>query len=102
MVEKTAILHTLVLVFFILLLVHSIFYNNDIIEGLDNEAKTNVADIITLKKQVEEIQGVDKDITRIDEQSKKDSQDISALSVQLTQMKMSAQKKMSESSKPKK
>lgn len=106
MVEKTAILHTLVLVFFILLLVHSIFYNNDIIEGLDDEAlanaKSNASDIITLKKQVEEIQGVDKDITRIDEQSKKDSQDISALSVQLTQMKMSAQKKMSESSKPKK
>lgn len=107
MLTFTHILHIIVLVFFILLLIYSFFYNDDdIIEGLENDAlanaKSNASDIITLKKQVEEIQGVDKDITRIDEQSKKDAQDISALSIKLSQMKIQAQEKMSEASKPKK
>jgi hypothetical protein len=101
------ILHIIVLVFFTLLLIYSFFYNNDdIIEGLDNDvmanAKSNASDIITLKKQVEEIEGVDKDVTRIDKQSKKDAQDIGALSIKLSQMKIQAQEKMSEVSKPKK
>ena len=100
------IIHKIVLIFFILLIVYSLFFNN-IIEGLDNNdpiyvSKTNTSDIQTLKKQLQELKSVDSQINNIDTQTKLNDRDIIMLTQKSEQMKIeakAAQKQPEESKK---
>jgi hypothetical protein len=99
-------IHKIVLVFFILLIVYSLFFNN-IIEGLDNNdpiyvSKTNTSDIQTLKKQLQELKSVDSQINNIDTQTKLNDRDLIMLTQKSEQMKIeakAAQKQAEESKK---
>lgn len=86
-------------IIFLFFIIYSLFFNADIIEGLDSNdplyvSKMNTSDIQTLKKQVEELKSVDNDINAIDVLSKQNAEDISKLSAKATQMKASMTSKI--------
>jgi hypothetical protein len=99
------LLHIFALIFFILLiLVDVIKANQNIIEGLDSNdplyiSKTSAGDIQTLKKQMQDLQGVTAKVSSIEEQNIKNSIDLSLIRQKGEEMKAQANKKYEEQTK---
>ena len=80
-------LHIIVLVFFIVLILYSLFFNNTI-EGLEGGcandpvvlSKTNATDIEELKKKMEKLKDMKSRVDNIEAQSKQNTQGIKKLS----------------------
>jgi hypothetical protein len=86
------------------LIVHSLWSSNNIIEGLDNNdslniSKMNTSDIRVLNKQVDELQSIDEQINKIDIETKKNEEDIVKLKMKSEQMKADATKKFEKTKK---
>lgn len=82
------ILHIIVLLFFKLIILYSLFFNNTIMEGLDNQlandpvvlSKTNATDIEELKKKMEALKDMKSRVDMIEAQSKQNTEGIKKLS----------------------
>ncbi len=98
MIMITIMIHSIVLVFFIVLIAHSLWNTNNIIEGLD-DSKMNTSDIQVLNKQVDELQSIDEQINNIDIETKKNEEDIVKLKMISEQMKADATKKFEKTKK---
>jgi len=98
MIMITIMIHSIVLVFFIVLIAHSLWNTNNIIEGLD-DSKMNTSDIQVLNKQVDELQSIDEQINKIDIETKKNEEDIVKLKMKSEQMKADATKKFEKTKK---
>ena len=104
MITITRMIHSIVLVFFIVLIVHSLWSSNNIIEGLDNNdslniSKMNTSDIQVLNKQVDELQSIDEQIIKIDIETKKNEEDIVKVRMISEKMKADATKKFEKTKK---
>jgi len=86
-------IHIIVLLFFTVLLVYSLFIiivkinKTNIVEGLDNNNDTNLADIISIKKDLNELSNIDTKISGIDRQSKINAGEINILNMKIAQMR---------------
>ena len=92
-------IHIIVLLFFTVLLVYSLFRTishqgtnvevqmTNIVEGLDNNNDTNLADIISIKKDLNELSNIDTKISGIDTQSKINAREINILNMKIAQMR---------------
>ena len=80
-------LQIIVLLFFALLIVYSLIASsNNMIEGMDDISSSNAADIISIKKELNELSGIDNKINVLDTQSKLNSEEINVLVTKMAQM----------------
>jgi hypothetical protein len=87
-------LHIAVLLFFVILLVYSLISSsyslisssNNMIEGMDDISSSNAADIISIKKELNELSEIDNKINVLDTQSKINSEEINVLVTKMAQM----------------
>ena len=56
------------------------------IEGMDDISSSNAADIISIKKELNELSGIDNKINVLDTQSKLNSEEINVLVTKMAQM----------------
>ena len=86
--NKMFALHIIVLIFFIVLILYSLLFDNAIMEGLDNQlandpvvlSKTNETDIEELKKKMEALKDMKSRVDNIEAQSKQNTEGIKKLS----------------------
>lgn len=80
-------LQIIVLLFFALLIVYSLIASsNNMIEGMDDISSSNAADIISIKKELNELSEIDNKINVLDTQSKINSEEINVLVTKMAQM----------------
>jgi len=84
-------LQIIVILFFALLIVYSLIASNiassnNMIEGMDDISTSNAADIITIKKELNELSEIDNKINVLDTQSKINSEEINILVTKMAQM----------------
>jgi len=80
-------LQIIVLLFFALLIVYSLIASsNNMIEGMDDISTSNAADIISIKKELNELSEIDNKINVLDTQSKINSEEINILVTKMAQM----------------
>ena len=96
------LLHIFALVFFILLIIVDVIKaNQNIIEGLDSNdplyvSKTSAGDIQTLKKQMQELQGITEKVTKIETKNMKNEEDMIKIKAKGQEMKATATKNFDE------
>lgn len=96
------LLHIFTLVFFILLIIVDVIKaNQNIIEGLDSNdplyvSKTSAGDIQTLKKQMQELQGITEKVTKIETKNTKNEEDMIKIKAKGQEMKATASKNFDE------
>lgn len=96
------LLHIFALVFFILLIIVDVIKaNQNIIEGLDSNdplyvSKTSAGDIQTLKKQMQELQGITEKVTKIETKNTKNEEDMIKIKAKGQEMKATATKNFDE------
>jgi predicted PurR-regulated permease PerM len=89
-------LQIIVILFFALLIVYSLIASNiassniassnNMIEGMDDISTSNAADIISIKKELNELSEIDNKINVLDTQSKINSEEINILVTKMAQM----------------
>ena len=85
-------LQIIVILFFALLIVYSLIASSNIassnimIEGMDDISTSNAADIISIKKELNELSEIDNKINVLDTQSKINSEEINILVTKMAQM----------------
>lgn len=96
------LLHIFALVFFILLIIVDVIKaNQTIIEGLDSNdplyvSKTSAGDIQTLKKQMQELEGITEKVTKIETKNTKNEEDMIKIKAKGQEMKATATKSLDE------
>jgi len=82
-------LHISAILFFVIIILYSLFrYENSssIIEGMDDISSTNVADLISIKKELDELNGIGNKVMILDTLSKSNTDEINALRTKMAEM----------------